>query len=140
MTNTLFSRVGGERFFVALVERFYTGVEADPVLRPLYPTDLEPGKARLAAFLIQRLGGPPVYSAQRGHPRLMVRHRVFPIGQRERDAWVFHMTVALRDLAPAPEDFAELASFFEGTATALINRSPDPAWLGLEAGDTGRDR
>ena len=50
---TLYERVGGDVFFVDLVERFYAGVENDPVLRPLYPPDLEPGKANLAAFLAQ---------------------------------------------------------------------------------------
>jgi truncated hemoglobin YjbI len=46
--DTLYDRIGGLAFFVALVERFYEAVEADPTLRPLYPPDLEPGKANLA--------------------------------------------------------------------------------------------
>ena len=37
--NTLYERVGGEPFFVALVEHFYAGVAADDVLRPLYPEE-----------------------------------------------------------------------------------------------------
>ncbi len=48
-----------------LVERFYNFVESDPVLRPLYPPNLEPGKAHLAAFLTQYWGGPPSYSLER---------------------------------------------------------------------------
>lgn len=36
---TVYQAVGGQRFFDALVERFYTRVEADAVLRPLYPGD-----------------------------------------------------------------------------------------------------
>ena len=39
--DTLFARVGGQPWFDALVDAFYTGVEPDPVLRPLYPDDLE---------------------------------------------------------------------------------------------------
>ena len=54
--DTLFERVGGEPFFETLVERFYAGLAADPVLRPLYPDDLTEPKAHLAMFLAQYLG------------------------------------------------------------------------------------
>ena len=60
--TTLYERVGGDEFFVELVERFYQLVQADFSLRPLYPEDLEPGKARLASFLAQYWGGPRRYS------------------------------------------------------------------------------
>ena len=86
--TTIHERVGGNAFFVELVKQFYQLVEVDPVLRPLYPQDLQPGKAHLAAFLAQYWGGPPQYSLERGHPRLRQRHMPFPIGQAERDAWV----------------------------------------------------
>ena len=38
--EALFDRVGGEQFFVDLVDRFTLGVAGDPLLRPLYPDDL----------------------------------------------------------------------------------------------------
>ena len=59
---------GGTEAFVELVERFYALVEADEVLRPLYPEDLEPGKRALALFWAQYWGGPRQYEAERGHP------------------------------------------------------------------------
>lgn len=65
---SLYERVGGDGYFHALVDRFYDAVEEDPVLRPIYPPDLEQGKANLAEFLIQYWGGPGNYSARRGHP------------------------------------------------------------------------
>ena len=72
--TTVFEVVGGQPFFDALVERFYARVEADPTLRPLYPADLGPGMRALALFLGQYWGGPPTYSAEKGHPRLRMRH------------------------------------------------------------------
>jgi hemoglobin len=119
--STLYERVGGDVFFVDLVERFYVGVENDPVLRPLYPPDLEPGKANLAAFLAQYWGRPPSYSAARGHPRLRMRHFRFAIGARERDAWVAHMVEAVRGSSASPSDARVLVEYFEGAATMLIN-------------------
>jgi hemoglobin len=75
-----------------------------PCARPLYPADLEPGKANLAGFLAQYWGGPPDYSARRGHPRLRMRHFRFAIGTRERDAWLRHMAAAVHESHASPED------------------------------------
>lgn len=120
--TTLYQRVGGLPFFVDLVERFYKLVEVDSVLRPLYPEDLEPGKAHLALFLAQYWGGPPQYSLERGHPRLRRRHMPFAIGQGERDAWAAHMTSAVRSMDISVEDAALMTDYFEGTATLMMNR------------------
>ena len=120
--DSLYRRVGGEQYFEALVERFYEALERDPELRPLYPADLAPGKANLAAFLAQYWGGPPRYSARRGHPRLRMRHFAFAIGRRERDAWVRHMAVAVRESTIAPADADALMDYFESTATMVVNR------------------
>ena len=123
LDSTLFRRVGGYPFFAALVEEFYAAVSEDPVLRPLYPANLEPGKAHLAMFLAQYWGGPPIYSMERGHPRLRMRHARFPVGQRERDAWVHHMTVAVQRSDVSPEDLSLLIAYFEQTATFLMNEA-----------------
>jgi hemoglobin len=54
----LFDVVGGEKFFVDLVDRFYDGVENDQVLLPLYPegSDTVGARHRLAIFLMQYFG------------------------------------------------------------------------------------
>jgi hemoglobin len=120
--STLYDRVGGASYFLALVDRFDDGVERDPALRPLYPADLRPGKANLAGFLAQYWGGPPDYSARRGHPRLRMRHFRFAIGTRERDAWVRHMAAAVLESQASPEDAQALVEYFEGAATMLVNQ------------------
>jgi hemoglobin len=123
-SDSLYARVGGDAFFAALVERFYGGVADDPLLRPLYPTDLEPPKRRLALFLAQYWGGPSTYSAERGHPRLRMRHVRFQIGQPERDAWLEHMAQAVEVSDAAPPDKQALMNYFLTAATSLINQ-PD---------------
>jgi hemoglobin len=119
---TLYERVGGYKFFVELVERFYQSVEADLSLRRLYPEDLEPGKAHLAAFLAQYWGGPLRYSLERGHPRLRQRHMQFPIGQKERDAWVTHMVSALDSMEILVDEATLMVGYFKSAATFMINR------------------
>jgi len=120
--GSLFDRVGDEDWFRDLVDRFYAGVEFDPILRPLYPEDLSPGKQHLAAFLVQYWGGPRNYEAQRGHPRLRQRHFPFAIGPAERDAWLTHMTTAVRSGGLEPEDEAEILAYFQMAAHSLVNR------------------
>jgi hemoglobin len=119
--TTVFEVVGGQPFFDALVERFYERVESDPTLRPLYPTDLEPGKRALALFLGQYWGGPTTYSDEKGHPRLRMRHAPFVIGAAEREAWLAAMLAAL-DEADAPEVAREMMrDYFTTASTAMIN-------------------
>jgi hemoglobin len=119
--DSLYQQVGGDQFFADLVERFYEGVVGDPVLRPLYPTDLTSSKAHLAAFLVQYWGGPATYSEQRGHPRLRMRHAPFVIGQFERDAWMRHMSSAVRAADLPTEIEQALLDYFEMAATSLVN-------------------
>jgi hemoglobin len=122
-TTTMYERVGGRPWFVALVDRFYAAVAEDPVLRPLYPEDLTAPSAYLAAFLVQYWGGPDDYRLERGHPRLRMRHVPFAIGFPERDAWFRHMSEAVRAGRLTPEDEAEMIAYFESSATFLVNRA-----------------
>lgn len=119
---TVFELVGGQPFFDALVDSFYTRVEADPPLRALYPDDLGPGKRALAMFLAQYWGGPPDYSAEKGHPRLRMRHAPFAIDADARARWLRAMLAAV-EASAAPEVARQLfAEYFEMASEAMINR------------------
>src|SRR3984893_11203051 len=122
--DALFDRVGGEQFFVDLVDRFYLGVAGDPLLRPLYPDDLSESSRHLALFLMQYWGGPRTYSDQRGHPRLRMRHAPFQIGPFERDAWLrcMHTAVASVDSATLDDVHRKaLLDYLEMAAHSLVN-------------------
>lgn len=119
---SVYDAAGGETTFRALVQRFYAGVATDPILRPIYPEeDLAGATERLTLFLIQYWGGPNTYSRERGHPRLRMRHNPFAIGQRERDAWLAHMTAAVDSLDLQPNVRKALLDYFETASTAMIN-------------------
>lgn len=92
---SVYEQVGGEPAFHALVDDFYASVEQDPVLRPHYPEDLEPGKRHLAQFLAQYFGGGPIYSQRHGHPRLRMRHAPFTITEVEALRWAQLMAGAI---------------------------------------------
>lgn len=122
--QTLYEAVGGMPFFEALVDRFYEGVAADPELLRLYPQpdDLAPARRRLTLFLAQYWGGPTDYNAERGHPRLRMRHAPFPIGADERDRWLTHMRRAVAILDPPPEIASALSEYFDMAAESLRNQ------------------
>jgi hemoglobin len=121
----------GTSFFVGLVDRFYDGVESDPVLLPLYPegSDTAGARERLAMFLVQYWGGPHDYMEKRGHPMLRARHNQWVIGARERDRWLVHMLAALNDtLEGSPLDadarervLAEVSGYMVNAAEHLRN-------------------
>lgn len=118
----VYKAIGADEPFFRLVEEFYARVENDPVLRPLYPEDLSPGKEHLGLFLIQRTGGRQTYSEQRGHPRMRQRHMPFKIGREERDAWIKNMSEALDAVPEFAPHLATMTEFFDSFATFMINQ------------------
>lgn len=124
--TTVFDLAGGEPAFVELIDRFYARVEADDVLRPLYPDDLAPGKHHLALFFMQYWGGGPVYLEQRGHPRLRMRHAPFAITRAAALRWAQHMAEAVRSMGwPAPAEAAML-DYVARFTPAMINEPDAP--------------
>lgn len=120
--GAIYARVG-EEGFAALVRAFYAQVPDDEILGALYPAeDLAGAEERLRDFLVGRFGGPARYIEQRGHPRLRMRHAPFWIDQRARDRWMALMNRALDTVALPTDVTSVLRSFFEQTATFMINR------------------
>ena len=120
---TLYDVVGGMPFFEALVGRFYAGVARDPLLAAIYPADdLDGARHRLTLFLAQYWGGPRTYDAERGHPRLRMRHSPFAIGPAERDAWLRLMRAAIDAAVAPPEVAGRLHAYIDMAAEAMRNR------------------
>ncbi len=119
--QTIYEMVGGEPTFLRLVDAFYARVEADPVLRPMFPDDLEYGKRWQFLFLSQYFGGPPQYGVERGHPRLRMRHMPFVIDQTARDHWLAHMLAALDEIDVEEPALSIMREYFERASAFMIN-------------------
>jgi hemoglobin len=122
--SEVFDRVGGMDAFVSLVDAFYGKVAADELLRPMYPEDLEPGKRHLAMFLAQYWGGGDVYSSERGHPRLRMRHAAFPVTPEAALRWAELMAASIRELRFPSDVEALLLDYVVRATPTLINRLP----------------
>ena len=99
--NPHFARLGGARAVARLVDAFYRAMDTLPEaagIRAMHAPDLGPTRALLTLYFTEWLGGPADYSAQRGHPRLRMRHGPFAIGAAERDAWLACMQQALAEV------------------------------------------
>jgi hemoglobin len=123
--NPHFARIGGKEAIRKLVDRFYHYMDTLPeaqTIRAMHPADLAPTREVLFKYLVGWLGGPPLYVAERGHPRLRKRHLAFPIGEAERDAWMSCMTHAIDDVVSDAELKTELIQAFFRTATFMSNK------------------
>jgi hemoglobin len=122
---TVYELVGGNETFERLVNAFYERVEADAVLRAVFPEDLEPGKHWQKLFLIQLFGGPATYSAIRGHPRLRMRHFPFAINAESAQRWLQHMLEAIDEVSIPEPARTTMRAYFLRAAPHMVNVYPN---------------
>lgn len=97
---TLYEAIGGEPVVRALTTRFYELMDRLPEAahcRAVHPASLEGSREKLYEYLTGYLGGPPLYTEKRGHPRLRSRHFDAAIGPAERDEWLLCFRRAMED-------------------------------------------
>jgi hemoglobin len=122
VSDTIWAQVGGEETFERLVRSFYSRIQQDPVLAPMYPADdWEGAILRLRGFLEQYWGGPTTYSDTRGHPRLRMRHAAYKIDHDARERWLSCMLSALDELELPPMQDVAMRDYFERAALMMVN-------------------
>ena len=119
--QTLYDFVGGDVTFQAMVDTFYAKVEADEVLRSIFPENLEPGKRWQFLFLTQYFGGPERYAQERGHPRLRMRHGPFLIDMDARNRWLQYMLEAIDEVGIVEPARSLMRDYFERGSEMMVN-------------------
>ncbi|XP_015945906.1 two-on-two hemoglobin-3 isoform X2 [Arachis duranensis] len=72
-------------------------------------------------FLVQRMGGPILYSQRRGHPALIARHGAFDVTHEAAERWLHHMQQALDSTSDIDDESKiKLINFFRHTAYFLV--------------------
>lgn len=120
---TPYEELGGDARVRELVEAFYDVIEEEsPVLRAMLPKNTSGSRQKLYEYLSGWLGGPPLYTQNRGHPRLRMRHLPFPIGADEAREWMrcFRKAMDRTGVAGPIRDF--LDSKLAPLAAHMINR------------------
>jgi hemoglobin len=124
MSNPHFETIGGEAVIIQLVDKFYLYMNTLPEaadIRTMHVADLSHTKQVLVKFLTEWLGGPKIYSAERGHPSLRKKHMNFPIGEAERNAWILCMRRAMEDVVSNATLRQQLEQSFTKTANFIRN-------------------
>lgn len=95
-------------------------------IRDMHADDLGSVAEVLKRYLGEWLGGPKLYSQERGHPRLRMRHMQFRIGPDERDAWMTCMLGALEEVVDDEPLRVQLAQSFYKLADWVRNDDGNP--------------
>ncbi len=120
--QSFYDEIGGSPTIAKIVDRFYEGVAADEVLRPMYPEeDLGPAAERLTMFLAQYWGGPTTYSDRRGHPRLRMRHAPFAVTPAAAQRWLVHFRAGLDAANLTAEQDAQFWAYVTHAAQFMVN-------------------
>ncbi len=115
---TPYEELGGDAVIRSLVDRFYDIIDADePTLRAMLPANDRVSRDKLHAYLVEWTGGPALYTPDRGHPRMRMRHLPFPIGEAEVESWLNAMSRALDDT----EITGDVRAFLDERLTALAH-------------------
>lgn len=124
VTDSVYERIGGEQTVRALVDRFYALMDELPEawsVRCLHPDSLAGSADSLFKFLSGWFGGPPLYTNERGHPRLRMRHAPYVIGVAQRDEWMMCMRQSLNEQVPDPVLHAAVLRAFADMANHMVN-------------------
>lgn len=103
---TLYQAIGGDDTVKALSHRFYELMDTLPEarhVRAVHPPSLTGSEEKFYEYLTGYLGGPPLYTDKRGHPRLRSRHFVAQIGPVERDEWLLCFRQAMDETIANPK-------------------------------------
>jgi hemoglobin len=128
--NPHYQRLGGHDAVQHLVAAFYGAMRTRPdaqVIRAMHEPDLRPTEAILVKYLSEWLGGPKVYSPERGAPMLRRRHQPFDIDASARDAWMACMRQALAETCADAALRAELDAAFHKIADFIRNTDSNRA-------------
>lgn len=127
--NPHYERLGGEAAVVRLVDAFYRAMDELPearAIRAMHEANLGPTRRLLVKYLSEWMGGPRLYSAERGSPMLRRRHHPFDIDAAARDAWMACMRQALHETCADAALRAELDAAFYKVADFIRNTDAPP--------------
>ena len=127
--STPYELLGGEAGVHRLVQRFYALMDELPeahAVRQMHPESLEGSATSLFEFLSGWFGGPSLYMAKKGHPRLRMRHAPYAVGTTVRDEWMLCMTQALTEQVEDEAFRDSLIDTFAQMASHMINTDEAP--------------
>jgi hemoglobin len=125
---SLYEWAGGMPAIERLMDSFYRKVRQDAVLGPIFAHMSEQHPGHVAHFVAEVLGGPTLYTKERGgHPHMISRHLDRQLTQAQRAQWV-RLLLEAADETALPDDAefrSALVAYLEwGSRLAVLNSQP----------------
>jgi hemoglobin len=118
--ETLYTQITPEKL-AELMDQFYDRVFSSPIISPLFKTDKEEIKQKQLMFLSQFLGGPALYTAAYGHPKMRMRHLPHVIDNEAKEEWLRCMKEAINAIDISEELKVALYNCFPPIAQHMVN-------------------
>ena len=118
--KTLYTQLGEDNL-QQLIDEFYDRVQKDDTINHLFTTGFDMIKKKQFMFLSQFLGGPGLYSAEYGHPRMRLKHIPHKITEQSAVSWLKNMRNAIWSLDIEEPLKIELFNRFPQVAAHMVN-------------------
>lgn len=122
--ESIYQRLGEENL-KEMVDNFYGHVMSDDSINHLFTTDMDLVKHKQFLFLTGFFGGPSLYVAEYGHPRMRLRHMPHKITEKSAISWLKNMRKAIWELNITEALKIEIFNRFPKTAAHMVNHHSD---------------
>ncbi len=96
-SRTIYEMLGEENLRL-MVNNFYDLVQENEIISPLFKGDFDSIRNKQFMFLTQFFGGPGLYTAEFGHPKMRMRHLPHTITNEGKGEWLKCMKKAVYSL------------------------------------------
>lgn len=118
--KTIYEMLGEENLRI-MVNRFYDLVQENEVISPLFKGDFDTIRQKQFMFLTQFFGGPGLYSAEYGHPKMRMRHLPHTITLEGKEEWLKCMKQAVYSLDIEDQLKDAVYNSFPAIAQHMVN-------------------
>ena len=118
--QTLYTRIGPKRL-KAIVDRFYDLVFEESEIAHLFNADKSLIRDKQYQFLTQFLGGPQIYTASYGHPKMRMRHAPHRIDKAAMEEWLRCMKISINENVEDSDLATVLYECFPKVAAHMVN-------------------
>ena len=124
VVESLYERIGGEKFVDAALDIFYRKVILDPELSVFFSnTDIQRLVRKQKLFLIFAFGGPSEYTYwQKGLKNAHKQSVDSGLNDNHFDLVVEHLADTMKELSVAPNLIAEAKEIVEGTRKHVLGK------------------
>lgn len=119
-SKTIYDMLGEDNLRL-MVNNFYDLVQQNDIISPLFQGDFESIRKKQFMFLSQFFGGPGLYSAEFGHPKMRMRHLPHKITVEAKDEWLKCMQKAVDSLDIEPKLKDAIYHSFPAIAQHMVN-------------------